>query len=77
MASRVADAFDARDALREYELDAVIASGLPDGAEASDVDTHRDGLAGVGYVWKAPDAEDIWHPGIPSLMRYVADHAEL
>ena len=78
VASQVAVAFDERNALREHELDAVIASALPngDGARVSEVDAHRDGLARVGYVWKAPDAEDLWRPGIPSLMRYVADHAE-
>lgn len=76
LASRVAGSFDAADALREYQLDAVIAAALPDGAHASDVDAYRDGLARVGYVWKAPDAEDVWCPGIPSLMGYVAAHSE-
>ena len=74
--ARVAGSFEATNALREHQLDAAIAAALEDGAQASDVDAHRDGLARVGYVWKAPDAEDVWSAGIPSLMAYVAAHSE-
>lgn len=56
-------------------MDAAIAAALPPGASASEVDLHRDGLAEVGYVWSAPDEEDLWRPGIPSLMAYIAAHA--
>ncbi len=75
VAVRVAGAFDSRATLREHELDAVIADALPSDAATGDVHGLRDGLAGVGFVWKAPGDEDLWHPGIPSLMGYVASHA--
>ena len=71
LAARVAEAFDHKAMLREHELDAVIAEAAP-----GDVLTRRDALAGLGYVWKAPGDEDRWRAGIPSLMTYVAAHAE-
>ena len=72
----VAHAFGARATLREHELDSVIRTTL--GHAAGDeglVLQHRDALAEVGYVWKPPHAEDVWQPGIPSLMEYVKTHA--
>lgn len=74
-AARLAPAFRNGQALREHELDAAIAAALPPGNPDAEVDRHRDGLAEVGYVWSAPDEEDLWQPGIPSLMAYIAAHA--
>ena len=74
----VAHAFGARATLREHELDSVIRTTLGRGHAAGDeglVLQHRDALAEVGYVWKPPHAEDVWQPGIPSLMEYVKTHA--
>ena len=72
----MAPAFVATPVLTERELDAAVAAALPPDAAVHDVDEARDGLAAVGYVWKPPGSEDRWQPGIPSLMTYVAAHAE-
>ena len=74
VAARVAGAFVGKPALREHEINAVIAEALGHDAGAGDVQKIRDGLAALGYVWKAPGEEDRWRPGIPSLMGYVAAH---
>ena len=70
LAASVAGLFADRETVRSDELNAVI-------AEAAGVDVigevlaRRDQLAATGFVWKPPEAEDAWQPGIPSLMRYV------
>lgn len=74
-AAQLAGVFAAKRQVREHELDAAIAAALPADATDQDVDEHRDGLAEVGYVWNSPNEEDLWRPGIPSLMAYVAAHA--
>lgn len=76
VATRVSGAFTAKSMLRESELDAVLASALPNGAASVAVDETREGLAAVGYVWKPPGGENAWLAGIPSLMTYVAARAE-
>ena len=74
LAASVAREFSARPTLRSHELNAMI-------AESSGVDgigevlRRRDQLAMVGFIWKPPDSEDAWQPGIPSLMTYVSAHA--
>ncbi len=73
-ASGVAAAFDGRTTLCSGELNAAIAEALAAGSTAAQVLRCRDRLATVGYVWKPPDAEDVWQPGIPSLLDYVASH---
>ena len=75
VAARLAAAFRSGQRLREHELDAAIAAALPPGAPDAEIGRHRDGLADVGYVWSAPAEEDLWRPGIPSLMAYIAAHA--
>ena len=70
VASSVADAFAERVTLAQNTLNAVIAGALNLGSTPEIVQC-RDRLAMVGYVWKPPGAGDRWHPGIPSLMRYV------
>ena len=75
VAAGVAAAFAERATLRSGELNAMIAEALPGESSAAQVLECRDRLAMVGYVWKPPDAEDVWQPGIPSLMTYVAAHA--
>ena len=75
VAAHLAQAFRNKAHFREHELDATIATDpRPEGA-SRDVDECREGLAALGYVWKAPGDEDRWRPGIPSLMTYVLDHA--
>ena len=74
MAAVVATAFSERARLRSSDLNAVIREGLPGEGAFEDVLHCRDRLAAVGYVWKPP-AEDLWQPGIPSLMDYVAARA--
>ena len=75
VAARLAAAFHNGQRLREHKLDAAIAAALPPGTPNAEVDKHRDGLAAVGYIWNAPAEEDLWRPGIPSLMAYIAAHA--
>lgn len=74
VAAGVAAAFDGRATLRSGELNAAIAEALAAGGTAAQVLRCRDRLATVGYVWKPPDSEDVWQPGIPSLLDYVASH---
>ena len=74
VAADVAGAFDGRATLHGSELNAVIAEALPGETSTAEVLGCRDRLAMVGYVWKPPDAEAVWQPGIPSLMTYVAGH---
>ena len=73
-AAQLAGAFGTRRQLREHELDAAIGAALPADAPAQNVDKCRDGLAELGYVWNSPNEEDLWRPGIPSLMTYIAAH---
>lgn len=73
-ATRVAVAFDDQRTLRGRELNAAIAPATG-GVSAEQALQYRDRLAGVGYVWKPPDAPDVWQPGIPSLMDYIKTHA--
>ena len=75
LAAGVAAAFGEREALRSRELNAIIAEASPGDESSAKVLRHRDRLATLGYVWKPPEAEDAWQPGIPSLMEYIAAHA--
>ena len=72
--ARVAGAFGGRATLHSRELNAVIAEALAQASSTAEVLGCRDRLAMLGYVWKPPDAEAVWQPGIPSLMTYVAGH---
>ncbi len=74
VAAGMAAAFGERAALRSRELNAAIAEVLATDGSTARVLQCRDRLATVGYIWKPPDAEDLWQPGIPSLMDYVAVH---
>ena len=74
--ARVAGAFGGRATMHSRELNAVIAEALPEASATAEVLECRDRLAMLGYVWKPPDAEAVWQPGIPSLMTYVAAHAD-
>ena len=75
VAAAVAGAFGGgRATLHSSELNAVIAEALPGETSTAELLGCRDRLAMVGYVWKPPDAEAVWEPGIPSLMTYVAGH---
>ena len=74
VAADVAVAFDGRTTLHGSELNAVIAAALAGEGSTAEVLDCRDRLAMLGYVWKPPDAEAVWQPGIPSLMTYIADH---
>ena len=76
VAAHLSQTFRDRASLREHQLDAAIAAAAPADGSPPDVIELRDGLAALGYVWKAPGDEDRWRPGIPSLMTYVLDHAE-
>ena len=75
VAAHIARTFRDRAQFRENELDAAIAAEPQANGSSLDVDERRDGLAELGYVWKAPGDEDRWRPGIPSLMTYVLEHA--
>ena len=73
VAARVAVAFHERATLRRHELNSVIADAISASSTAQLLEC-RDLLARSGYVWKPPDVEDAWQPGIPSLMDYVEAH---
>ena len=75
VAAGMAAVFEGRETLRGGELNAAIADTLATDGSTAQVLECRDRLATVGYVWKPPDGEDAWQPGIPSLMDYVALHA--
>ena len=75
LAAGVAAAFGEGATLRSRELNAIIAAASPEDDTTAQVLRYRDRLAALGYVWKPPDAEDLWQPGIPSLMDHVAAHA--
>ena len=75
VAAAVAGAYGGgRATLHGSELSAVIAEALPGETSTAEVLGCRDRLAIVGYVWKPPEAEAVWQPGIPSLMTYIASH---
>jgi len=74
VAADVAAALDGRATLHGRELNAVIAAALAGEGSTAEVLDRRDRLAMLGYVWKPPDAEAVWQPGIPSLMAYIAEH---
>ena len=75
VAAGMAAAFGGRATLRSSELNSAIAEALAADRSTTQVLQCRDRLAMVGYVWKPPDGEDAWQPGIPSLMDHVAFHA--
>ena len=75
LAARVADAFDGQETLRGRELNAAIRAATED-ESGDDTLQRRDSLAAVGYIWKPPEAPDLWQPGIPSLMDYIQTHAD-
>ena len=72
-AARVAEAFAGTETMREHELDAIIAAALPPGSGATQTDRCRKQIGKLGYVWNPPEADDIWQPGIPSLMTYMQE----
>ena len=74
LAAHVAATFHGRHTLRGRELNAVIGAVAED-ASRDHALRRRDDLAAVGYVWKPPEAPDLWQPGIPSLMDYIQKHA--
>ena len=74
LAAQIAAAFDGRRKLRGRELNAAISAATGDESR-DDALQRRDGLAAVGYVWKPPEAPDLWQPGIPSLMDYIQTYA--
>ena len=75
VAAGIATVFAERATLRSSELNALIAKALPNGSATAQVLECRDRLAWLGYVWKPPDAPNVWQPGIPNLMTYIAAHA--
>lgn len=76
VAARIAVAFAGQPALRRTALNEAIADALPEGRSGdAEVLQCRDNLADLGYVWNPPEADDLWQPGVPSLMDYVCRHA--
>ena len=72
VAATVAEAFAGQDSLRRKPLNDAIASTLPEGRDGNaEVLQVRDRLSDLGYVWNPPGDDDVWQPGIPSLMDYV------
>ena len=82
LAANITRAYGDGDTLEEHLLNAIIKSYLQasacDGKEPPHemIVANRKILAGFGYVWSPPDSTDIWHAGLPSLMRYVLEVEE-
>ena len=74
VAARLATSFREQATLGSLELNAAIGETLGTASTPQVLD-RRDRLSALGYVWKPPDAGDVWLPGIPSLMDYVAAHS--
>ena len=75
VAASVAEAFAGQDSLRRKPLNDAIATTLPESRDGNaEVLQCRDRLSDLGYVWNPPGDDDLWQPGIPSLMDYVKDH---
>ncbi|MYF29883.1 MAG: hypothetical protein F4169_13700 [Gammaproteobacteria bacterium] len=75
-AAQAAVAFADQQALPRTTLNAAIADALPDGqGGTADLLRSRDKFANFGYVWNPQDADDLWQPGLPSLMDYVCRQA--
>ncbi|MDE0272536.1 MAG: hypothetical protein OXP11_15195 [Gammaproteobacteria bacterium] len=76
VAARIAVAFAGQPGLRRTALNEAIADALPEG-QSGDAEVLQccDNLADLGYVWNPPDADDLWQPGVPSLMDCVCRHA--
>ena len=75
VAERVAVAFNERETLTGREFDAAVAATRAANRTGGPVRHIRDDLSELGYVWKPPEGDNLWHPGIPSLMDYVKAHA--
>lgn len=71
----VALAFDGRETLTNREFNAAIAAPHQINQTGGLARRIRDELSELGYVWKPPEGENLWHSGIPSLMDYVKLHA--
>ena len=75
VAERVATAFDGRKTLTGREFNAAVAATGAINRTGGSAHRVRDDLSELGYVWKPPEGDNLWHPGIPSLMDYVKLHA--
>ena len=88
VAAALADAFGDRTTMTQTAVDETIVRARPDDVPGRPNDTHgsepldrasairvRDHLAAVGYVWNPPGENDVWRPGIPSLMRHIGTAA--
>lgn len=88
VARAFANAFGERATMSQAEVDEVIVraqtdvlTDAPSDASAPEPLDHaspirvRDHLAAVGYVWNPPGENDVWQPGIPSLMRHIGTAA--
>lgn len=77
LAAAVTKAYGKLDAVDEHKLDSAISSYLTvkpsDGLRPTEqeVVNMRRNLAEFGYVWRPPEAEAVWHAGIPSLMSHI------
>lgn len=73
-AHALAEAFLERQALHHAELRQIVLSGLAETAGTAQVSDALRTLRHLGFIWQSgPDPR--WEPGIPSLMRYIREHA--
>lgn len=76
IAARVAMVFQGQEKVNSIELDSVIQQAFTDCGEEQtaireQVNQGRNTLHHMGFIWNAPDMEDNYTAGIPSLMNYV------
>ena len=79
LAAAVTRAFQGADTLEEHELDRAVMAHLQAGRaldvepDAAEIVAHQQALARFGYIWRPPTCADVWHAGVPSLLRHVLE----
>ena len=68
----VAEVFETRERVNDFELDAAIRRGLGPDADDDAVEAAAEQFDHLGFIWRAGAALD-WEPGIPSLMDYIRE----
>ena len=71
-ARAVAEVFETRERVNDFELDAAVRRGLGPDADDGAVEAVAEQFDHLGFVWQSGGMPD-WEPGIPSLMDYIRE----
>ena len=71
-ARAVAEVFETRERVSDFELDTAIRRGLGPGADDDAVEAAAEQFDHLGFVWQSGGMPD-WEPGIHSLMDYIRE----